>query len=197
MSDRVQSPFGTCARIQTVIALPGAFQSLPASIHPSSNRLSAMNHPPFAIIASLAACCVLHAGPSRDATPLAMGTLPGTWKQDHDALIAGRDRWDVRGDFANARLHVEYLRPVAEASAKVMLGNGQTVPLDGAAGEWQTVDIASEQLPGQSGLVRVWRDGEEVSRVEIPVRATDKARGARFVSMTEKARKELRFDSDF
>jgi mono/diheme cytochrome c family protein len=126
-----------------------------------------------------------------------MGTLPGTWKQDHDALIAGRDRWDVRGDFANARLHVEYLRPVAEASAKVMLGNGQTVPLDGAAGEWQTVDIASEQLPGQSGLVRVWRDGEEVSRVEIPVRATDKARGARFVSTTEKARKELRFDSDF
>ena len=155
-----------------------------------------MNPSPFAMIASLVACCALQAAPPKDATPLATDTLPATWKHDRDTLIAGRDRWEVHEDFANARLHVEYLRPVAEATAKVMLGNGQTVALDGVAGEWQTVDIASEQLPGQPGLVRVWRNGKEVSRVEVPLRRADEASGVRFVSTIERARKELRFDVD-
>ena len=156
-----------------------------------------MNHFPFAIIASLVACCVLRAGPPKDAAPLATDTLPTSWKQDGDALVAGGDPWKIWDDFANERLHLEYLRPAAEATAKVVLGNGQTVPLEGAVGEWQTMDIASEQLPRSAGLVRVWRNGKEVSRVEVPMQRADKSPGARFVSTIEKARKELRFDADF
>lgn len=145
----------------------------------------------------IAACVSLHAAPPKDATPLEATGRPASWLMEDGTLTAGGGDWLVRGPLANVRVHVEYLRPADGAAASLILAQGGTVALDGPPGQWHTVEVAAEQPPGRAGLVRVWREGKEVSRTETTPRSDAASPAAHFVSTVDQARQELRFDEDF
>lgn len=135
-----------------------------------------------ALVAILVLCPFLQAAPPKDATPIKTANRPSSWIEKDEIITAGASDWIIREGLANMRLHLEYLRPAAEAKASLVLGNGGSVMLDGPAGEWQTLDIANERLGSKPGLLRVWRQGQEVLRKETPVLGNGTSQGARFVS---------------
>ena len=135
-----------------------------------------------ALVALLVLCPFLQAAPPKDATPIKTADRPSSWIEKDEIIKAGAGDWIIREDLANTRLHLEYLRPAAEAKASLVLGNGESVLLDGPAGEWQLVDVANEGLGSKPGLLRVWRPGQEVLRKETPALRNGTSQGARFVS---------------
>ncbi len=111
-------------------------------------------------------------------------------------MTADKRDWVVAGDLTNSRLHLEFQRPDPAAHASIAFGTGLSVPLDGPAGEWQTLELANEQLATKPGLVRAWQGGKEILHKEMPSQAV-KSPMTRFVSTVEQARRELRLDADF
>ena len=127
-----------------------------------------MKHILSALITIIACGLSLHAAPPKDARLLPANGRPAAWSEKDGAVTAGAGEWIVRGDFENVRVHLEYLRPAADAKAEVVIGNAEAVILDGPAGEWQTLDIGNEPPASKPGVIRVWRDGKEISRKVIP-----------------------------
>lgn len=133
------------------------------------------------------------------ATRLPTLDRPSSWSEGggDGVITAGGGDWLVRESMGDVRVHLEYWRPGDWAAGSVHFDHGLEVALDGVAGSWQALDVATERLPGKAGLVRVWRDGQEVVRSEIPHRDGRLFPGARFVSSVEQARSVFRFDRDF
>ena len=151
------------------------------------------------VLGLLALCAVggaRGAEPPKDATPLDLSARPASWSAEAGVVTAGAEAWRLPALAPNTRLHFEYAAPAGSPPSELHVAPGLTVPLDASSAEWQSIDLASEQLPGKPGLVRVWRNGREVSRTEIPASST-RASGARYRSTLEQARQELRFDRDF
>ena len=78
---------------------------------------------PF-LAAILAFCASLQAAPPKDATALAAAGRPASWSEKDAVITAGSGDWVARGDLANVRVHLEYLRPAAAAKASVTVENG-------------------------------------------------------------------------
>ncbi|MFN0127266.1 MAG: DUF6797 domain-containing protein [Verrucomicrobiales bacterium] len=135
----------------------------------------------------------------KGAMPLPTANRPPSWSEsvENGVITAGGGDWVVGGSLGDARVHLEYWRPSDGATGRLHFEHGLEVALDGGAGSWQALDVATERLPGKAGLVRVWRDGREVVRSEISKRGAVASPGARFVSSVEQARSVFRFDGDF
>ena len=141
---------------------------------------------------------VLQAALPREAVPLPVLERPASWTERDGVISAGEGDWLVRQELTNTRIHVEYFRPSDDAVASLELRDGGAAALDGPAGTWQTLEMAVEQLPSKPGLARVWREGQETSRMEIAVPAeAGSSPAASFQSTLQQARTELRWDQDF
>jgi mono/diheme cytochrome c family protein len=134
--------------------------------------------------------------PPRDATPLDVSARPASWSVEANEVTAGAEPWPLPRLAPNTRLHFEYAAAAGPTAGTLHLGTGLTVPLDAPSTDWQTLDLATEHLPGKPGLLRVWRNGREVKRIDLPPSSPGPA-GIRFLSSPEQARSTLRFDRDF